>query len=176
MGFNIKPNFNIYLDTELYFQDNSNFEEFLFHPFYEDILELGIEKEDTKFFKHFEHYAKLIKQLGVASSHLLSPIAIPEFNDWKSVVMKANTPTLIFTIIQLVFFLSKKQSKSSITFDVGYDKIYKNTITIIDGEIKSIISTIEDHSTYEKYVGTDNLISLEELVLIFKKLQEKTNW
>jgi hypothetical protein len=173
MRFNIKPNFNIFIDDEVFFQNNSNFDEFLFHPFFEDVQELGIEKEDTKFFKQIYNYPKLVSSPD-AARHLLS--SVPEFNDWKSVVMKANTPTLIFTVIQLAFFLSKKQSKSSITFDVGYDKIYKNTITIIDGEIKSIISTFEDHSTYEKYVGTDNLISLDELVLIFKKLQEKTNW
>jgi hypothetical protein len=172
MRFNIKPNFNIFIDDEVFFQNNSNFDEFLFHPFFEDVQELGIEKEDTKFFKQIYNYPKLVSSPD-AARHLLS--SVPEFNDWKSVVMKANTPTLIFTVIQLAFFLGKKQSKSSITFDVGYDKIYKNTITIIDGEIKSIISTFEDHSTYEKYVGTDNLISLEELVLIFKNLKEKTN-
>ena len=175
MGFNIKPNFNIYLDNELYFQDNSNFDEFLEHQFYtyEDIKELGI-KEDTKFFKQFEHYAKLIKQPGVARNVLSSTT---EFNDWKSVVMKANTSSLIITVIHLAFFLSKKQSKPSITFAVGYDDIYNFTITIIDGEIKAITCTIENPSTYEEYVATENLtISLDEIILIFKKLQEKTNW
>jgi hypothetical protein len=176
MGFNIKPNFNIYLDNELYFQDNSNFEEFLEHQFYtyEDIMELGI-KQDTKFFKQFEYYAKLINQPGVAS-HFLSPIAIPEFKDWQSVVMKANTPSLIFTVIQLAFFLSKKHSKSSITFAATYDKIYKNTISILDGEIKVITYIIEDHPTYEEFVATEKLTILhDEIILIFKKLQEKTN-
>ena len=175
MGFSIKQNFNIYLDNELFFQDNSDFEEFLFHPFYENVTELGIEKENTKFFKQIENYAKLIKQLGV-ESHIYSPTEMPEFRDWKSVVRRANTPILIFTVVQLAFFLSKKQSKSSITFAVGYDDIYNFTITIIDGEIKAITSTIEDHPTYEEYVATENLsISLDEIILIFKKMKEKTN-
>ena len=91
--------------------------------------------------------------------------------------MKANTSSLIITVIHLAFFLSKKQSKPSITFAVGYDDIYNFTITIIDGEIKAITCTIENPSTYEEYVATENLtISLDEIILIFKKLQEKTNW
>jgi hypothetical protein len=175
MGFDIKPNFNIFIDDEVFFQNNSNFDEFLFHPFYEDVQELGLEKEDSKFFKQIGNYVKLKRQLS--ASNLLSPTAMPEFSDWKSVVMKADTPSLIFTVIQLAFFLSKKQSKSSITFAVGYDDIYNFTITIIDGEIKEITSTIEDPSTYEEYVATENLtISLDEIILIYKKLQEKTNW
>lgn len=136
MGFNIKPNFNIYLDNELYFQDNSNFDEFLFHPFYEDIMELRI-KEDTKFFKEFEHYAKLIKQPGVARNVLSSTT---EFRDWQSLLMKANTPLLIFTVIQLAFFLSKKHSKSCIAFAAAYDKIYKNTISFWTEKLKQLLT------------------------------------
>jgi hypothetical protein len=169
MRFNIQPNFNIYRDDVLYFQDNSNFDEFLFHPFYEDIIELGLEKEDSKFFKQIGNYPKLVSSPD-AASHLLS--SMPEFSDWKSVVMKADTPFLIFIVIQLVFFISKKHAKSSIKFDIGYDDIYKNTIIIIDGEITYII---EDQSNHEKYVATENLtFSLDEIILIFKKLKEKT--
>ncbi len=174
MGFNIKINLNIYIDDELYFQDNSNFDEFLFHPFYEDVQELGLEKEDSKFFKQIGNYVKLKRQLS--SSNLLSPTAMPEFSDLKSVVMKADTPYLIFIVIQLVFFISKKRAKSNIKFDIGCDDIYKNTISILNGEIRSISSTIEDHPTYEEYFASENLsISLDEIILIFKKLQETTN-
>ena len=172
MRFNIQTNFRIFIDNKLYFQDNSNFEEFLFHPFYEDVQELGIEKKDSKFFKQIENYIKLKKQLGVAS-HIYSPTEMPEFSDWKSLVMKADSPYLIFIVIQLVFFISKKRAKSSIKFDIGCDDIYKNTIIIIDGEIKEITSTIEDPSTYEEYFATENLtISLDDIVLIFKKLKK----
>ena len=170
MGFSIKPNLNIYLNNKLYFQDNSNFDEFLFHPFYEDVQELGIEKKGSKFFNQIETFIKLKKQLGVVSH--FSKTEMPEFKDWKSVV-KADNPYLIFIVIQLVFFLSKKRAKSSIKFDIGCDDIYKNTIIIIDGEIKEITSTIEDPSTYEEYFATENLtISLDDIVLIFKKLKK----
>lgn len=174
MGFNIQPNFNIFKDGNLYFQNNSNFDEFLFHPFFEDIQELGIEKKDSKFFNQIENYMKIKKQLGVATSHILSPTEMP-VSDWKSVVMKADNPYLIFIVIQLVFFLSKKRAKSNIKFDIGCDDIYKNTISILNGEIRAISSTIEDHPTYEEYVATEKLsISLDEIILIFKKMQEKT--
>ena len=175
MGFNIKPNFSIFIDDEVFFQNNSNFDEFLFHPFFEDIQELGIEKKDSKFFNQIENYMKIKKQLGVATSHILSPTEMPEFSDWKSVVMKADNPYLIFIVIQLVFFLSKKRAKSNIKFDIGCDDIYKNTISILNGEIKAITSTIEDHPTYEEYVASENLnISLDEIIMIFKKMKEKT--
>lgn len=175
MGFNIKPNFSIFIDDEVFFQNNSNFEEFLFHPFYEDIQELGIEKKDSKFFNQIDNYIKIKNQLGVATSHLLSATAMPEFSELKTLVMKADTPYLIFIVIQLVFFLSKKHAKSSIKFDIGCDDIYKNTIIIIDGEIKTFTGTIEDQSNHAKYDATENLtISLDEIILIFKKMQEKT--
>ena len=174
MGFNIRPNFHISIDDNLYLQDNSDFDEFLFHPFYEDVQELGIEKKDSKFFKQIENYIKLKKQLGVAS-HIYSPTEMPEFSDWKSLVMKADSPYLIFIVIQLVFFISKKREKSNIKFEIGCDAIYKNTIIIIDGEIKAITYIVEDHPTYEEYVGSENLtISLDEIILIFIKMQEKT--
>jgi hypothetical protein len=65
MGFDIKPNFNIYIDDEVFFQNNSNFEEILSNffesPIYEDILDLDINREDTKFFKQFNFYAQMVR-------------------------------------------------------------------------------------------------------------------
>ena len=179
MGFNIKPNFNIYIGNEVFFQNNSNFEEILSNffesPIYEDILDLDINKDDTKFFKQFNHYAQLVRP-GLAR-HLLYPFADHK-NEWIDVVLGSSlyNPFETFIMMQLAFYISKKQPKSSISFVVGYEDIYKNTITIIDGEIAEITGIIFDYSTYEEYVGTDNLtISMEELAYIFKKLNEKAN-
>jgi hypothetical protein len=179
MGFNIRPNFNIYIDNEVFFQNNSNFEEILSNffesPIYEDILDLDINKDDTKFFKQFNHYAQLVRP-GLAR-HLLYPFADHK-SEWMDVVLGSSlyNPFQNFVMMQLAFYISKKQPKSSISFVVGYEDIYKNTISIIDGEIAEITGIIFDYSTYEEYVGTDNLtISMEELAYIFKKLNEKAN-
>jgi hypothetical protein len=179
MGFNIKPNFNIYIDNEVFFQNNSNFEEILSNffesPIYEDILDLDINKDDTKFFKQFSHYAQLVRP-GLAR-HLLYPFADHK-NEWIDVVLGSSlhNPFETFIMMQLAFYISKKQPKSSISFVVGYEDIYKNTISIIDGEIAEITGIIFDYSTYEEYIDTDNLtISMEELAYIFKKLNEKSN-
>ena len=179
MGFNIRPNFNIYIDNEVFFQNNSNFEEilsnFIESPIYEDILDLDISTDDTKFLKQFSHYAQLVRP-GLAR-HLLYPFADHK-NEWIDVVLGSSlyNPFETFVMMQLTFYISKKQPKSSISFVVGYEDIYKNTISIIDGEIAEITGIIFDYSTYEEYVGTDNLtISMEELAYIFKKLNEKAN-
>jgi hypothetical protein len=179
MGFDIKPNFNIYIDDEVFFQNNSNFEEILSNffesPIYEDILDLDINREDTKFFKQFNFYAQMVRP-GLARN-LLSPI--PKHKDgWRDVVLGASlyNPFQTFVNIQLAFFISNFQPKSVITFVVGYEDIYKNTITLIDGTITEITSIIFDYETYSKYIETDNLtITLEELAYIFKKLKEKAN-
>ena len=179
MGFNIKPNFNIYIDNEVFFQNISNFEgilsNFFKSPIYEDILDLDISRNDTKFFKQFSHYAQLVRP-GLARN-LLSPIPKHK-SEWMDVVLGSSlyNPFETFVMIQLAFYISRKQPKSSISFVVGYEDIYKNTISIIDGEIAEITGIIFDYSTYEKYIDTDNLtISMEELAYIFKKLKEKAN-
>lgn len=180
MGFNIKANFNLFIDSEVFFQNNSKFEEilsnFLESPIYEDILDLDINKDDTKFFKQFSHYAQLVRP-GLAR-HLLYPFA-DHRNEWMDVVLGSSltNPFQNFVMMQLAFYISKKQPKSSISFVVGYEDIYKNTISIIDGEITEITGIIFDYSTYEEYIDTDNLtISMEELAYIFKKLNEKSNY
>ena len=179
MGFNIRPNFNLFIDSEVFFQNNSKFEEilsnFLESPIYEDILDLDINKDDTKFLKQFSHYAQLVRP-GLAR-HLLYPFADHK-GEWMDVVLGSSlyNPFETFIMMQLAFYISKKQPKSSISFVVGYEDIYKNTISIIDGEITEITGIIFDYSTYEKYIDTDNLtISMEELAYIFKKLKEKAN-
>jgi hypothetical protein len=179
MGFDIKPNFNLYIDDEVFFQNNSNFEEILSNffesPIYEDILDLDINREDTKFFKQFHFYAEIVRQ-GIARN-LLSPI--PEHKDgWRDVVLASSlyNPFETFVMMQLAFYISKIQPKSSITFVAGYDNIYKNTITLIDGTITEITSIIFDYETYSEYMETDNLtITSEELAYTFKKLKEKAN-
>jgi hypothetical protein len=179
MGFNIRPNLNIYIDNQVFFQNYSNFEEILSNffesPIYEDILDLDISRDDTKFFKQFNHYAQLVRP-GLAR-HLLYPFADHK-NEWIDVVLGSSlyNPFETFVMMQLAFYISKKQPKSSISFVVGYEDIYKNTISINNGEIAEITGIIFDYSTYEEYVGTDNLtISMEELAYIFKKLNEKAN-
>jgi len=179
MGFNIKPNFNIYIDDEVFFQNNSNFEEILSNffesPIYEDILDLDINREDTKFFKQFNFYAQMVR--AKMARNLLSPIK-KNTDGWRDVVLGASlyNPFETFVNTQLTFYISKIQPKSSITFVVGYENIYKNTITLIDGTIAEITSIIFDYETYYEYIETDNLtITSEELGYIFKKLKEKAN-
>jgi len=179
MGFDIKPNFNIYIDDEVFFQNNSNFEEILSNffesPIYEDILDLDINREDTKFFKQFNFYAQMVRP-GLARN-LLSPI--PKQKDgWRDVVLASSlyNPFETFVILQLVFFISRKQPESNITFVVGYEDIYGSNISIIDGEMEVANHTIFDYDTYAEFMETDNLtITSEELAYIFKKLKEKAN-
>jgi hypothetical protein len=181
MGFNIKPNFNIYIDDEVFFQNNSNFEEILSNffesPIYEDILDLNLDinREDTKFFKQFNFYAEIVR--AKMARNLLSPIN-KNTDGWRDVVLVASlyNPFENFVMMQLAFYISKIQPKSVITFVVGYEDIYKNTITLIDGTITEITSIIFDYETYSKFMETDNLtITSEELGYIFKKLKEKAN-
>lgn len=180
MGFNIRPNFNIFIDSEVFFQNNLNFEEIInsfldIHPVYNDILDIEIEEDDSKFFKQFSHYAQLVRPC--IARHLLYPFADHK-SEWMDVVLGSSlyNPFETFVMMQLAFYISKKQPKSSISFVVGYEDIYKNTISIFDGEIAEITGIIFDYSTYEEYASTDNLtISMEELAYIFKKLNEKGN-
>lgn len=179
MGFDIKPNFNIYIDDEVFFQNNSNFEEILSNffesPIYEDILDLDINREDTKFFRQFDFYAQMVR--AKMARNLLSPIK-KNTDGWREVVLLASlyNPFETFVMMQLAFYISKIQPKSVITFVVGYEDIYKNTITLNDGIIKEITSIIFDYDTYSEDMETDNLtITSEELGYIFKKLKEKAN-
>jgi len=142
---------------------------------YNDTLDIGIEEDDSKFFKQFSHYAQLVRP-GLAR-HLLYPFPDHK-SEWMDVVLGSSlyNPFETFIMMQLAFYISKKQPKSSISFVVGYEDIYKNTISIIDGEIAEITGIIFDYATYEIYIDTDNLtISMEELAYIFKKLNKKTN-
>ena len=177
MGFDIKPNFNIYIDDEVFFQNNSNFEEILSNffesPIYEDILDLDINREDTKFFKQFNFYAQMVR--AKMARNLLSPIK-KNTDGWRDVVLVASlyNPFETFVMMQLAFYISKIQSKSVITFVVGYEDIYGSNISIIDGEMEVCNHTIFDYKTYSEYIETDNLtITSEELAYIFKKLKEK---
>ena len=179
MGFDIKPNFNIYIDDEVFFQNNSNFEEILSNffesPIYEDILDLDINREDTKFFKQFHFYAEIVR--AKMARNLLSPIK-NNTDGWRDVVLVASlyNPFETFVMMQLAFYISKIQSKSVITFVVGYEDIYGSNISIIDGEMEVCNHTIFDYKTYSEYMKTDNLtITSEELGYIFKKLKEKAN-
>jgi hypothetical protein len=179
MGFDIKPNFNIYIDDEVFFQNNSNFEEILSNffesPIYEDILDLDINREDTKFFKQFNFYAQMVRVK--MARNLLSPIK-KNTDGWRDVVLVASlyNPFEIFVMMQLAFYISKIQPKSVITFVVGYEDIYKNTITLNEGTITEITSIIFDYEAYSEDMETDNLtITSEELGYIFKKLKEKAN-
>ena len=180
MGFDIKPNFNIYIDNEVFFQNNSNFEEILSNFFesptiYEDTLDLNITRDDAKFFKQFNFYAEIVR--AKMARNLLSPIK-KNTDGWRDVVLVASlyNPFETFVIMQLVFYISKIQPKSVITFVVGYEDIYKNTITLNDGTITEITSIIFDYETYSEYMETDNLtITSEELAYTFKKLKEKAN-
>ena len=179
MGFDIKPNFNIYIDDEVFFQNNSNFEEILSNffesPIYEDILDLDINREDTKFFKQFKFYAQMVR--AKMARNLLSPIK-KNTDGWRDVVLVASlyNPFETFVMMQFAFYISKIQSKSRITFVVGYEDIYGSNISIIDGEMEVCNHTIFDYETYSEYMETDNLtITSEELAYIFKKLKEKAN-
>jgi len=179
MGFDIKPNFNIYIDDEVFFQNNSNFEEILSNffesPIYEDILDLDINREDTKFFKQFNFYAQMVR--AKMARNLLSPIK-KNTDGWRDVVLVASlyNPFETFVMMQLAFYISKIQPKSSITLVVGYEDIYGSNISIIDGEMEVCNHSIFDYETYSEYMEKDNLtITSEELAYIFKKLKEKSN-
>jgi hypothetical protein len=66
MGFDKKPDFNIHLDGEL-------FDKFVKQRIFEDIMDIGLEKEDTKFFKQFNFIAQFTrgKQMKNLLVHLL---------------------------------------------------------------------------------------------------------
>jgi hypothetical protein len=66
MGFDKKPDFNIHLDVEV-------FDKFVKQRIFEDIMDIGLEKEDTKFFKQFNFIAQFTrgKQMKNLLVHLL---------------------------------------------------------------------------------------------------------
>jgi hypothetical protein len=176
MGFNIMPSFKLYENDEELFQGNSIFEEFLDSTtIFEDTLDLGITRDDAKFFKQFNFYATMVRSSN--ARHLLSPIKEHK-DEWRDVMQKGQlyNPFETFIIMQFTFYLSKRNPKSEITFVVGYQDVYIAFINLMDGEMEFAHHTIFDYDTYATYMETDNLtISSEELAYIFKKLNEKTN-
>ena len=176
MGFNIRPIFKLYENDEELFQGNSFFEEFLDSTtIFEDTLDLGITRDDAKFFKQFNFYATMVRSSN--ARHLLSPIKEHK-EEWRAVFKEEQlyNPFETFIIIQFAFYLSKRSPKSKIAFVVGYQDVYLTFINIMDGEMEVAHHTIFDYDTYATYMETDNLtISSEELAYIFKKLNEKTN-
>jgi len=176
MGFNIMPSFKLYENDEELIQDNSIFEEFLDNPtIYDDTLDLGITREDAKFFKQFNFYATLVRSSN--ARHLLSPIKEHK-DEWRDVMQKGQlyNPFETFIIMQFAFYLSKKNPKSKIAFVLGYQDVYITSINLLDGEMEVAHHTIFDYDTYAEYMETDNLtITSEEIAYIFKKLNEKAN-
>jgi len=170
------PSFKLYENDEELIQDNSIFEEFLDNPtICQDTLDLGITREDAKFFKQFNFYATLVRSSN--ARHLLSPIKEHK-DEWRDVMQKGQlyNPFETFIIMQFAFFLTKRNPKSKIAFVVGYQDVYIASITLMDGEMEVAHHTIFDYDAYSDYMDTDNLtISSEELAYIFKKLNEKTN-
>jgi len=176
MGFNIMPSFKLYENDEELIQDNSIFEEFLDSPtIYQDTIDLGITREDAKFFKQFNFYATLVRSSN--ARHLLSPIKEHK-DEWRAVFQDRQlyNPFETFISIQFAFYLSKKNPKSKIAFVLGYQDVYIASITLMDGEMEVAHHTIFDYDTYSEYLETDNLtITSEEIAYIFKKLNEKAN-
>lgn len=69
MSFDKKLDFNIHLDGEV-------FDKFVKQRIFEDIMDIGLEKEDTKFFKQFNFIAPFTrgKQMKNLLVHLLRKI------------------------------------------------------------------------------------------------------
>lgn len=175
MGFNIKPSIKLFENDEELIKDNSIFEEFLDSPIYEDSLDLGIERDDAKFFKQFSHYATLVRSSN--ARHLLSPINKHK-KEWNAVMQGGQlyNPFETFIMMQFAYYISKKNPKSQIALVVGYQGVYIASITLMDGEMEVAHHTIFDYDTFVEYMETDNLtITSEEIAYIFKKINEKAN-
>ena len=176
MGFNIMPSFKLYENDEELIQDNSIFEEFLESPtIYDDTLDLGITREDAKFFKQFNFYATLVRSSN--ARHLLSPIKEHK-DEWRDVMQLGQlyNPYQTLIIMQFAKFISTRNPKSKIAFVVGYQDVFIASITLLDGEMEVAHHTIFDYDTYSQYMHTDNLtITSEVIAYIFKKLNEKAN-
>ena len=80
MGFDKEPDFNIHLDGEVFFNHHPLFDEvfdkFVKQRIFEDIMDIGLEKEDSKFFKQFNFIAQFTR--GNQMKNLMVP-----FEDYK---------------------------------------------------------------------------------------------
>lgn len=65
MGFDKEPDFKIHLDVEVFFNHHPLFDEvfdkFVKQRIFEDIMDIGLEKEDFKFFKQFNFIAQFTR-------------------------------------------------------------------------------------------------------------------
>ena len=77
MGFDKEPDFNIHLDGEVFFNHHPLFDEvfdkFVKQRIFEDIIDIGLEEENSKFFKQFNFISQFTrgKQMKNLLVHLL---------------------------------------------------------------------------------------------------------
>jgi hypothetical protein len=180
MGFNKEPDFNIHLDGEVFFNHHPLFDEvfdkFAKQRIFEDIIDIGLEEENSKFFKQFNFIAQFTR--GKQMKNLLVPFEDHK-EEWKTVVLSTGLYNTFqfFIICQLVLFISKTYPNLSVVLTTGYEDIFKNSVSLKAGMFVDTTETIFEKDTYDWMEKDMNYfsISLDELTLIFRKLIEAMN-
>ena len=76
MGFDKEPDFNIHLDGEVFFNHHPLFDEvfdkFAKQRIFEDIMDIGLEKDDSNFFKKFNFIAQFTRGNQMKNLNLLN--------------------------------------------------------------------------------------------------------
>lgn len=180
MGFDKEPNFNIHLDGEVFFNHHPLFDEvfnqFVKQRIFEDIMDIGLEKEDSKFFKQFNFIAQFTR--GKQLKNLLVPFEDYK-EEWKTVVLSTGLYNTFqfFIICQLVIFISKVYPDISVVLTTGYEDIFKNSVSLKAGMFVDTTEIIFEKDTYDWMVNDMNYFSItqDELTLLFRKLIEALN-
>ena len=105
------------------------FDKFVKQRIFEDIMDIGLEKEDSKFFKQFNFIAQFTR--GKQMKNLLVPFEDYK-EEWKTVVLSNGLYNTFqfFIICQLALFISKTYPNLSVLLTVGYEDIIKKSVSL----------------------------------------------
>lgn len=96
------------------------------------MMDIGLEKEDSRFFKQFNFIAQFTR--GKQMKNLLLPFEAYK-KEWKTVVLSTGLYNTFqfFIICQLVIFVSKAYPYVSVVLTTVYEDVFKKSVSLKAG-------------------------------------------